>query len=79
MALALWATVLLRSAADGRLDLLLRAAFHPLVAAAGLLLLALAGLQLAVALRDPQGRCEPLRRRSAVALAATTLVATLVL
>ena len=47
-ALGLWALVLLRSASDGRLDLLLRAAFHPLVAAAGLLLLALAGLQLVV-------------------------------
>ena len=56
LAVGLWALVLLRSAADGRLDLLLRAAFHPLVAVAGLLLLALAGLQLAVALGDPQGR-----------------------
>jgi len=79
VALGLWASVLLRSAADGRLDLLLRAAFHPLVAVAGLLLLALAGLQLAVALRDPLGRCEPLGRRSASALAATALVAALVL
>ncbi|WP_087066766.1 TIGR03943 family protein [Cyanobium sp. NIES-981] len=44
--LALWAAVMLRSAADGRLDLLLREAFHPLVWGAGLLLLALALLRL---------------------------------
>lgn len=40
--LGLWAAVMLRSSADGRLDLLLRQAFHPLVWVAGLLLLALA-------------------------------------
>jgi uncharacterized repeat protein (TIGR03943 family) len=50
MALGLWALVLLRSSADGRLDLLLRAAFHPLVAVAGLVLLGLALLQLRLAL-----------------------------
>ena len=38
--MGLWAAVLLRSSVDGRLDLLLRQAFHPLVWAAGLLLLA---------------------------------------
>jgi uncharacterized repeat protein (TIGR03943 family) len=44
-ALALWAVVLLRSSVDGRLDLLLRASFHPLVLIAGLVLLGLALLQ----------------------------------
>jgi len=48
--LVLWALVLLRSSADGRLDLLLRASFHPLVALAGLLLLALALVQLRLGL-----------------------------
>ena len=37
-ALALWGLLLLRSSVDGRLDLLLRAAFHPLVAFAGVAL-----------------------------------------
>ncbi|MEI7952456.1 MAG: TIGR03943 family protein [Synechococcaceae cyanobacterium ELA182] len=50
MLLVLWALVLLRSSADGRLDLLLRASFHPLVALAGLLLLALALVQLRLGL-----------------------------
>ncbi len=44
--LGLWAAVLLRSSVDGRLDLLLRAAFHPLVLVAGLALLLIAVLQL---------------------------------
>ena len=78
-ALGLWALVLLRSASDGRLDLLLRAAFHPLVAVAGLLLLALAGLQLAVALADRRSRAEAIGRAGVGGLAATALVAALVL
>ncbi len=52
LALALWAVVLLRSGRDGRLDLLLRSVFHPLVSAAGVVLLALAVLQVLVALND---------------------------
>lgn len=44
--LALWGLVLLFSALSGRLDLLLHAAFHGLVAAAGVLLLLLAALLL---------------------------------
>jgi uncharacterized repeat protein (TIGR03943 family) len=44
--LGLWAAVLLRSSVDGRLDLLLRAAFHPLVLVAGFALLLIAVLQL---------------------------------
>ena len=45
LALGLWALVLLRSGVDGRLDLLLRRGFHPLVALSGVVLLLLALLQ----------------------------------
>jgi uncharacterized repeat protein (TIGR03943 family) len=45
LALGLWALVLLRSCVDGRLDLLLRRGFHPLVALSGVVLLLLALLQ----------------------------------
>jgi uncharacterized repeat protein (TIGR03943 family) len=45
VALALWGVVLLQSSLSGRLDLLLRGVFHPLVALSGVLLL-LAALQL---------------------------------
>lgn len=55
--LGLWAAVLLSSSVDGRLDLLLRQAFHPLVWGAGLLLLALALAQL-------RARPEPADRRT---------------
>ncbi|MEB3322486.1 MAG: TIGR03943 family protein, partial [Synechococcaceae cyanobacterium] len=86
-ALGLWALVLLRSAVDGRLDLLLRAVFHPLVGVAGGLLLALALLQLALGLglgpggRDParSGAFERIRRRQALLLPATAAVAALLL
>ena len=44
LALALWGAVLLGSSLSGRLELLLRGLFHPLVAASGVVLLAL-GLQ----------------------------------
>jgi uncharacterized repeat protein (TIGR03943 family) len=46
VALALWGVVLLQSSLSGRLDLLLRGVFHPLVGLSGLLLLLLAALQL---------------------------------
>jgi len=63
VALALWALVLLRSSVDGRLDLLLRASFHPLVGGAGLLLLGLALLQALVGLNPrqalPAGTARP--------------------
>ena len=55
LALALWAVVLLQSGLDGRLDLLLRSIFHPLVSAAGVVLLALAVLQVLVALQGGRG------------------------
>lgn len=71
-ALALWAWLLLRSAADGRLALLLRSGFHPLVAAAGALLLALALLQLLVGLRQRQAAQERAGRRQLLNLAATS-------
>jgi len=45
LALALWGTVLLQSSLSGRLDLLLRGGFHPLVGISGALLLVLAALQ----------------------------------
>jgi uncharacterized repeat protein (TIGR03943 family) len=52
LSLALWAVVMLQSSVDGRLDLLLRAVFHPLVSAAGGVLLVLALLQVLTGLRD---------------------------
>jgi uncharacterized repeat protein (TIGR03943 family) len=79
LALGLWALVLLRSSTDGRLDLLLRAVFHPLVGLAGLLLLALAGLQLVVALRDGRAAAETIGRASLRQLGLTALVALLVI
>ena len=60
LALGLWALVLLRSCFDGRLDLLLRRSFHPLVALSGVVLLLLALLQarwaLGSAAEAPSGR-----------------------
>ncbi len=55
LALGLWAVVMLQSSVDGRLDLLLRSAFHPLVSAAGGVLLLLALLQVLAALQRPDG------------------------
>jgi uncharacterized repeat protein (TIGR03943 family) len=56
--LGLWAAVLLRSSVDGRLDLLLRAAFHPLVLLAGFALLLIALLQLVLGLKQRQADAE---------------------
>ena len=50
LTLLLWGLVLLRASSDGRLDLLLRGVFHPLVVVAGVLLLIWA----AVVLLAPQ-------------------------
>jgi uncharacterized repeat protein (TIGR03943 family) len=75
--LGLWALVLLVSAVDGRLDLLLRAVFHPLVALAGLLLLLVALLQLRLAFGP--GRQERGDRRQARSLLLTAAIALLVL
>ncbi|MCT0207445.1 TIGR03943 family putative permease subunit [Synechococcus sp. CS-1332] len=75
--LGLWAVVLIYSSVDGRLDLLLRAVFHPLVALAGLLLLAVALLQLHLAFGP--GRQERGDRRQARTLLLTAAIALLVL
>ena len=75
--LGLWALVLLCSSIDGRLDLLLRAVFHPLVALAGLLLLLVALVQLRLAFGA--GRRERGDRRQARTLLLTTAIALLVL
>ena len=77
VSLGLWALVLLRSSVDGRLDLLLRAMYHPLVALSGLLLLALALLQLRLAF-GPGGR-ERGDRPQARTLLLTAAIALLVL
>ncbi|MCS5692784.1 TIGR03943 family protein [Cyanobium sp. FGCU-6] len=77
-ALALWAAVMLHSAFDGRLHLLLRAMYHPLVPLTGVLLAALALLQLRQATRASEQR-RPGTGRQGLATAATALVAVLVL
>ena len=61
LALALWAVVLLQSSVDGRLDLLLRAVFHPLVSAAGGVLLMLAVLQVLAGFQAGEPRGGPQR------------------
>ncbi len=73
-ALALWSLVLLRSSVDGRLDLLLRAAFHPLVAFAGVALAALALAQLAQALPRSGGGRERVRAGDRAVLLVTALL-----
>ena len=75
--LGLWALVLLVSGVDGRLHLLMRAVFHPLVTLAGLLLLLVALLQLRLAFGP--GRQERGDRRQARTLLLTTAIALLVL
>ena len=55
LALALWGGVLLQSSLSGRLDLLLRGVFHPLVAISGALLLGLAGVLLVQTARRTPG------------------------
>jgi uncharacterized repeat protein (TIGR03943 family) len=74
MALALWSLLLLRSSVDGRLDLLLRAAFHPLVAFAGVALGALALAQLAQARPGGAGAREWTRPRERWLTLATALL-----
>ena len=76
--LALWGLVMLRAASDGRLALLLRDVFHPLVSLAGIVL-----LMLAVAMLLPYRRQStasgPARRRDWLTLAASTLIALLLI
>ena len=74
IALGLWALVLLRSCVDGRLDLLLRRSFHPLVALSGVVLLLLVLLQarwaFGSAAEAPSGRPPQTRPRKTGPLAA---------
>ena len=79
LALGLWALVLLRSCVDGRLDLLLRRSFHPLVALSGVVLLLLALLQarwaFGSAAEAPSGRPPQTRPPQTSPLAAAPLAA----
>jgi uncharacterized repeat protein (TIGR03943 family) len=75
LGLGLWGVVLLQSAVSGRLDLLLRAVFHPLVWGGGLVLLALAALQLRWAVGS---RLSP-RQRAGLLLGCAVAVAVLLL
>lgn len=59
LSLALWGAVLLQSAGSGRLDLLLRAVFHPLVWTSGGVLLVLAALELRLAVGNFPRRPGP--------------------
>lgn len=79
MALALWAVLLLRASVDGRLDWLLRASFHPLVALAGGSLLALALAQLAQARPRALGARERVRDPERAMVLATALLTLAVL
>jgi len=73
LSLGLWGVVLVQSGASGRLDLLLRAVFHPLVWISGGLLLALAVLELV------SGQEAPLPRRQRLGFLAGCLAALAVL
>jgi len=74
LALGLWALVLLRSCVDGRLDLLLRRGFHPLVALSGVALPLLNLLQarwaFGSAAEAPSGRPPQTRPPGSAPLAA---------
>ena len=72
LALALWGAVLLGSSLSGRLELLLRGVFHPLVALSGFVLLAL-GLQQAL------GRGTQTTNRRSWLLAAAVALAVLLI
>jgi uncharacterized repeat protein (TIGR03943 family) len=78
-ALALWGLLLLSSTVDGRLDLLLRAVFHPLVGLAGAGLAALAVAQLAQGLPRARGARERVRPSERALVAATALLTVAVL
>lgn len=73
LALAGWALVLAQSAASGRLYLLLRAAFHPIVWIAALLLLLLAIWQGALALRPRSPASVERGRRPEALMLLTTI------
>jgi len=75
ISLGLWSIVLLQSAASGRLDLLLRAVFHPLVWGSGLVLLVLAAIQLSWSGRTT-ARLAP-RQRAGLLLGCAAAIAVL--
>lgn len=77
VALGLWGFVLLQSGVSGRLDLLLRAVFHPLVWISGGVLLLLAALELRAARSHPPQRGGP--RRGALLLGCACAVLVLAL
>ncbi|MFY8147939.1 MAG: TIGR03943 family putative permease subunit [Prochlorococcaceae cyanobacterium] len=83
LGLGLWGLVLLQSAASGRLALLLREVFHPLVWLAGALLLALGLLQLIHSWREGGGPgaagADRLQRRQLPLLLASAVFSLLVL
>jgi uncharacterized repeat protein (TIGR03943 family) len=79
VALGLWAVVLLQSSVDGRLDLLLRAAFHPLVSSAGGVLLTLAVVQVLVGVRQWGQGADPASRQERRLSAVTALIAALLI
>lgn len=78
-ALALWGVLLLRSAVDGRLDLLLRAVFHPLVGLAGMGLAVLALAQLAQGRPRARGARERVQPGERTLVMATALLTAAVL
>lgn len=73
LALALWGAVLLGSSLSGRLDLLLSAIFHPLVALSGMALLVLAGLVLKADRDLSMGPSRPLSWGLSIAVALLVL------
>jgi uncharacterized repeat protein (TIGR03943 family) len=79
LGLGLWGVVLVHSAVSGRLDLLLRAVFHPLVWGGGLVLLALAALELSWSSRTSSSVQLRRRQRAGLLLGCAVAVAVLLL
>jgi uncharacterized repeat protein (TIGR03943 family) len=79
LGLGLWGVVLVHSAVSGRLDLLLRAVFHPLVWGGGLVLLALAVLELSWSARSSSSVQLSRRQRAGLLLGCAVAVAVLLL
>ena len=73
-ALGLWGAVLLQSSLSGRLDLLLRGVFHPLVGLSGVALLVLAGLLLRDQESPPPGRRQTIPKTWWMSAAVALLV-----
>jgi uncharacterized repeat protein (TIGR03943 family) len=73
-AMGLWGAVLLQSSLSGRLDLLLRGVFHPLVGLSGVALLVLAGLLLRAQESPPPVRRQTIPKTWWLSAAAALLV-----